>query len=346
MGIVCGVRRVWTLGLISTGCITPTTGDSTAVRVCETSRVASPGAIASLSVTATPIGAVAAWVAPSGVMAQRFADDGSLVEAPAIAWPGTFDATTVASVDDYVVLGAVAGNNTFVTSAPLGVAPYRELGLIGGIVGPSTMVVAGGEPITASVSWGGLLVNGFDNDWNVLTAQISVLTPNATEIAVTANAEQAMVVWPTSSACFFEQVFDTTHGSGWSDPGACTAPRLASTASNATLAFERDGGVYLSQAPIGQLHASNATRFVTGSSPRIAVVGETYWLSYLDATGAIVVGELDGAVGGSAASDAPGLYRSTSLGSADAFELVDIGGEPRVFAATGDALEISTLCAE
>lgn len=303
------------------------------MRVCETSSVTGEGPFTSLSVTSSVWGTTAAWVSPSGVMTQGFADDGSPTETAGLAWPGTFESTAVASVDDYVVLAAVAGDVTSLTNAAFGLRPYRELGLLGGIAGASPVVVAGGDPVTASVSWGGLLVNGFDDQWSVDTAELSVLTPNATEVTMTANAEQAVVVWPTSDACFFEGVYDKATGIDWSDPVTCAAPRLASTASDAALVFERDGSIYFVRATPSQLHASNASRIATGSMPRIVAIGDTYWVGYLDAAGEVVIAR-------------PGTSGSLSLGAAEAFELTVVGDRPQIFATTGDALEISTVCAD
>ena len=337
MGVFRRAKAIATVATIAIGgCVTESEPDSPAVRACGQSSVAIAGPITSLSVAPTSIGAVAAWVGPNGAMTARFAPDRTMTQAPQLAWPGTYDSVTVAAVDDYVILGAVTDNVTSVVSAPFGVLPFRELGILGGITGALPAVIAGGSPVAASVSWGGLLVNGFDDDWNVVTSHISVLTPSSTQVAMTANTVEAMVTWSTDDACYFERVFDTTSGAGWSDPTACTAPRLASTATNTTLAYERAGGIYLANAAPAQLHASDAARFATGSSPRIITIGTTPWLAYLDTGGAIIAGPLDDS----------GAGMSTPLGSADAFELTALEGRATIFAASGDALEITTLCAD
>jgi hypothetical protein len=334
MGFVFATWRSWMPGIVGAGCITGcVTSTSSSMRACETQRVTGDGPFASLSVTSSTWGTTAAWITPSGVMTQRFADDGSPAETAGLAWPGTFDSTTVASVDDYVVLSAVAGEVSVMANASFGQRPYRELGLLSGIAGASPVVVAGGDPVSASVSWGGLLVNGFDAQWNVITAELSVLTPNASEVTMTANAEQALVVWPTGDACFFEAVYDKATGSDWSDPVTCSAPRLASTASDAALVFERDGGIYFVRAAPAQLHASNATRIAAGSMPRIVAIGDAYWVGYLDAAGEVVIAR-------------PGTSAALSLRAADLFELTVVGGTPQIFATAGDVLDVSTVCSD
>ena len=285
-------------------------------------------------------GAVVVWVAPkaSSVMAERIGIDGSPADAPVVAWAGSYDAATAATVDDQVVIAAIAGQTTFLVSAPLGVAPYRELGLLGGISGASPMVVAGGERLAPSVGYGGLLVNPFDDVWTIQTSSLAVLTPNATQVAATANDHEAMLAWPTSDSCFIERVFASTRDAGWVEPVVCGLPRLASTDEEAALVYERDGNVYVVHGAPEDLHPAEAILLAAGHAPRIAVVDGVYWVSYLDANNSVVVG----------AFAANGTFQPIAepLGSADAHELAIVGGSPRVFAATGGTIVSDALCVE
>lgn len=311
--------------------------DSPALAVCGQQRVDGFAPTTQLSIAVTASGTNVVWVPAGGgsVMTQRLATDGHVLGDPTIAFAGMFSDATAAVVDDQVIVGALDGDQTWMLAAPLGAPPYRELAIVGGIVGASPIALAGGQRVTASVSYGGMFVNAFDDAWIARTSTHAVLTSSAREIAVAHGDSEALVVWPTQDTCYVEQLADAAHGTTWTDAGACLAPRLATTAADSALVFERDGDIYLARGVVPR--ATDAVRIGSGTEPRIVAAGTTFWLSYVDATGAVIAGVVDGGVG----------VRTLPLdGAATAHELAVAGGVPHVYTAGPAGLTVSALCTE
>jgi hypothetical protein len=293
---------------------------------CESSRVAGVSA-RELAVAPAPGGAVIAWAGSDGLMTM----DGVIA-------PGAFEHVVAAAVGDRVVIGASQGDNTLVFGAALGLAPYRELALIGGIAGASPVVTAGGVRLAPSVWYGGLLVATFDDSWLAHTATLAVPTPAAIELAATSVGDEAAIVWSAGGDCYVERVLDAASGVGWHEPGACRAPHLASIDSGVALAFEGDDGVHLAVAgSIDALHPASAPLVAPGArAPRIVASGGAYWLAYLDDAGTAIAGFVD----------ADGAVHATALGAASALELAVYSGAPRVVAADTDGISQTALCTE
>ncbi|HSD89103.1 MAG TPA: hypothetical protein VLB44_16355, partial [Kofleriaceae bacterium] len=135
--------------------------------------------------------------------------------------------------------------------------------------------------------------------------------------------------------CYIEQLADAAHGTTWTDAAGCLAPRLASAVTDSALVFERDGDIYLARGVVPR--ASDAVRIGAGSEPRIIAVGTTFWLSYVDATGAVIAGVVDDGL----------RVRTLPLdGAATALELAVAGGVPHLYAAGPAGLTVSALCTQ
>jgi hypothetical protein len=272
------------------------------------------------------------WATGDGVM------QADLTGATQMIAPGAYDRVVAATVGDRVVVGASAGDVTMVYGSALGIAPYRELALIGGIAGASPVVTAGGARLAPSVWYGGLLVAEFDDSWIAHTAELAVLTPASTEVAATSVGNEATIVWPAGDACYVERAFDAANGAGWNEPGACRAPHVASVGGGVALVFEQDDGVHLALAATPDaLHPSAAPLVAPGArSPRLIAQGGMYWLAYVDANGTAVAGFVDG----------DGAVQTIALAPASALELAVISGTPRVLALDSSGLALTALCAE
>ena len=267
-------------------------------------------------------GARVVWPDASGGRRVELAAGGAAIGAPEMIAAGAFDRAVAATVGDRVVVAASRGDTTSVLGAALGVAPYLELALIGGVAGNAPVVTAGGTKLAPSVWYGGLLVSALDDSWIAHTAQLAVLTPASTEIAAATVGDTAVIVWSTADTCYVEVATSETTGTTWSMLGACHAPALAG---DGTLVFERPDGVYLGDVHGAQLIAPGAR------APRVASAGGRTWLAYLDASGNAVAG-------------VPG--EMLSLGPASSLELVEFGGAPRVVTAGDGGLTTTALCAE
>ena len=318
--------------LLVGGCVSPAIEVAHDPQPAVCAQAALPGiGTSSLEVVATPLGATMIWI-DGGVRALRLDPDTRAVGDAALAWPGTFDRASVATIGDQVIVGAVAGDWSWMLAAPLGLPPYRELGILGGLSGESPVVVAGGQRLATTVSYGGMQVNELDATWTPKTSLQMVLTGSARDVAATALGGEAIVVWPTEGACHVARLFDAANGASTTEAVTCGAPRLAASALDVGLVFERDGGVYFARAAASELSPANAVRIGDGRAPRLVAVGDRYWVSYLDATGALVAGWPDQLV-----EVAP---------AATAHELAIVGGMPRVFAANAEGVAVSTMCVD
>lgn len=333
--------RTVALAVALGGCLAPPTlavpGEPAPV-VCETTG-ATDVLAGELSIAPTFNGATLVWVPAGGgaIGTRRITRDARPAGEVSVAWPGAYQHAVAATMEDQVIVGAIAGDVTFMLSAPLGIAPFRELAILGGLVGESPVVFAGGERLAPTVSYGGLLVNGFDDKWGAHTSELAVLTPQSREVVATAVGREAIAVWSTQEACYLERMYGVSKGATSAEPGACHGPRIAANGGELALVFERPDGVYLARGTAAALHPTQAVRIAAGRAPRIASDTGHFWLSYLDETGAVVVGVLG--------SD--DVLRTLALAGAPAtHELAVVGDLPRVFAADSSGLTISALCAD
>jgi len=345
--------RLALVGASLAACVSPTLDETPEPGPAVCARDTLPIASATqVEVAATPLGATMVWTTPAGVMVQRLDMNARAVGDAVLAWPGTYERATIATLGDQVIIAAVSGDVTWMLSAPLGLPPYRELAILGGIVGESPIVNAGGQHLAASVSYGGMQVTAFDASWTPLTSVQSVLTGDAHEVAAASVGTSAIVAWPSQSTCNIARLFDAAAGESWLEPGRCDAPHIATavetTAVETTaLVFEREGGIYLTR----QLSPSTALRIADGRAPHIVAVADRYWLSYIGSDGTLVAGDADqvAAVAEQIASGDGTLARGEDplavIGPTEAHELAVIGGIPRAFITGPTSLTVASLCA-
>ena len=201
----------------------PTPSEDVQPYVCASSTVAAVPPSSTIAIATMPYGEVALW-APTGgpVMQQRLDQSAVPVGDPEVVWKWPATSLSAALIDDTMVVGAVSGDGTYVLGAPLGVAPYRELTILNGSSGASPIVVAGGDRLAPSVSYGGLLLTSFDASWQPHTSEISVLTAESHELAATALDGEAVIAWPTADdSCYFESASDQATGATRTGALAC-----------------------------------------------------------------------------------------------------------------------------
>jgi hypothetical protein len=337
------VTRLALVLTLAGGCVSPPgidVPDEAVPFACEQTRSAAVGRTSQLGVALTSAGATAVWVPAGGgpLMSQALARDGRPLAEPEVAWAGSYEGVTVAAIDEQVIVGAVDGDVTWMLAAPFGMPPYRELAIVGGVVGASPLVLAGGQRVTASVSYGGMLVNSFDDAWRARTSVHAVLTASSREVAMAQADGEALVAWPTATACFVERLYNAWSGITRSDEGRCGTPRLAASGGDAALVFERDGDILVARATPDALRARDAAVIARGREPRVVAHDGAYWVSYLDPSGDVVAGRLDDEL------RLHGVALGDEAGAADAHELVVSDGLPRAFVAGPGGLTTSGLC--
>ncbi len=308
--------------------------------VCASSTIAAVTPSAAIAIAPVSDGEVVLWAPPGGqVMQQRLDQSAAPIGDPEVVWKWPATSLSAALIDDTMVVGAVSGDGTYLLGAPLGVAPYRDLTILNGSSGTSPIVVAGGDRLAPSVSYGGLLLTSFDASWQPHTSELSVLTAESHELAATALDGEAVVAWPTADdTCYFESASDEATGATRSATLACRAPRFAATSTEVVLAFERGYDIVTTRGTPATIDMADATTIAGGHSPRLVADGDRVWLSYLDPNGQIVVGVL-GDDGSMKATTIPGDEPT-------GHELAVTNGVAQTFATTPAGLVATSVCTD
>jgi hypothetical protein len=148
-----------------------------------------------------------------------------------------------------------------------------------------------------------------------------------------------VAAWATKTECFMMTMFTAQPGPMDKLPEACTSPQLAidSATQIGHLVFEGNDGIHiLETSHVRFVDASKLLR-AGGTSPRVLFDGQRFWVSYLDASGQIVVGYLDGSH----------LNSTTVVGpnpGARGYDLAMIAGQVWVVAFDGSGYSASRLC--
>jgi hypothetical protein len=208
-----------------------------------------------------------------------------------------------------------------------------------GFIAKDTMLLANGDRITPTSCSAGLTVNPYDPTWTPTASQLAVNTTLSTGLASTPFGTDAMVVWSTADSCYLERVIHLGQGTGGMQSWACPFPRIAANApaSTGTLAYEGTDGVRLASFSADAVDAASTLVAPGATSPRIAFDGTTYWLAYLDQSGAIAVGYLD-------SSGALQVTTTDVTAAHDAFELTVANGQVWVVAAGVGGIESRQIC--
>jgi hypothetical protein len=189
----------------------------------------------------------------------------------------------------------------------------------------------------------GLRLEGFDASWQAKTIRVATSEP-ATGMTAATMGHATVAAWATKARCYMTAVFGPQPGPLASVPEACVSPRLAidSATARGQLVYEASDGIRMMSTELTSFVGSSQRIAQSGSAPRVLWDGHRFWISYLDATGAIVVGYLDGGD--------TGKYVSTMVvgprPGASAYELAMIDGQVWVVSFVSDGIAASRLCIE
>ena len=253
---------------------------------------------------------------------------------------GNFSAASASYVDNKLFASAVSGAVVLVHIVPPGLGSSTQIAMLDGLyVAKDTMLLANGDRITPTSCSAGLTVNPYDPTWMPTASQLAVNTTMSTGLASTPFGADAMVVWSTMDACYLERVIHLGQGAGGMQGWACPSPRIAANApaSTGTLAYEGTDGVRLASFSADAVDAASTLVAPGATSPRIAFDGTTYWLAYLDQSGAIAVGYLD-------STGALQVTTTDVTAAHDAFELTVANGQVWVVAAGVGGIESRQIC--
>lgn len=206
----------------------------------------------------------------------------------------TVTSLSASRVDDRFIVGFVADGQTHITALRDDLGDYRELAVAeGSMVGERTVMRARNVRVTATGGANGLVATTFDNAWQSMGSQVIESTV-PTSLTTAAYGTDAMMAWSTDSECHVQRV---AADDGSMRPYPCQNARIAVDymLRGGWMVYERDGGVMISQIDVnGHNMIANQRQLVAnGRSPRIAYDGTTFWASYVDVHGDVVVGLLD-----------------------------------------------------
>jgi hypothetical protein len=225
-----------------------------------------------------------------------------------------FTSTGANYVDGSLIATAVSASRALVQIIAPDLSTYTEIANLDGMYASEEAVLhANTARITPTACSGGLMVNPYTG-WTSDGTQLTLTSNQSTGLDSTPFGAEALSIWSTADSCHMVRHTSRNQGVATSlDTMACRSPRLASDGTTA-LALYEDGGM-IQQLPLAADTFGTVAPFASGSSPRVLFDGTQYWVGYLDPTGALVVGYLDGAGG----------FASVALPDAtpdhDAFEL-------------------------
>jgi len=307
--------------------------------------VAPPDRDLDLSIATMPSSTAVSWVAHANgaLYGAMLASDWSMITAPSgtmIRTGGWVDGS-VQYIDGQLVAGeAETGrgavkydtmDGTFANASEFGCPTASYLP-------KPPMLHAGGDLIAPTVSDTGLSVWQITG-WNITTAATTT-APSAAATGITATeiGNRAFIVWPTANGCNTMTLQNATTGTSQASAASCDAPRVAAGGTSVALVYETGAGVAIVRDDPMAIDPANGTMLAAGgTSPRIAFDGIRYWTSYLDASGAVVVGY----------QDTNGVLRSTQLATTprhDAYELAIVDYEPWIVALDASGLVATRLC--
>lgn len=252
-----------------------------------------------------------------------------------------FTSLSASRVDDRFVLGLVADGATHITVVRDDLGDFRELAVAAGeLTGDTSMMHVRSARVATTGSGKGLVATTFDENWVATGSQI--ISPSvATSMMSAAYGSDAVVAWSTADECHLRRV---AAGVESVQPYACQNGRLAVDFGlrGGWMVYERGDGIMLSRIDANaSVHSmiGNPTQLVAlGRSPRIAFDGETFWTSYLDAHGDVVVGMLDETGGMQTAA----INEMTP--SSDGYDLVVGSGSASVYGIVSGRLGATHVC--
>ena len=250
-----------------------------------------------------------------------------------------FTQLSASRIDERFVVGLVAGERTHVTAVRDDLGDYRELAVADGtLVGDSTIVRSRGGRVAMTAGSTGVVATAFDAEWRATGSE--VISPTApTSMTSATYGLTSLIAWSTANECHVQGVSAQT---GAMRPYSCEGARLAVDFDlrGGWMVYERGAGLALARITAGSHHMIGSEQVLasTGTSPRIAYDGNTFWASYLDANGEVVVGMLD----------ETGGFRSTTVSgttpTADGYDLAVGTGSASIFAVDRIGIGATHLC--
>jgi hypothetical protein len=188
----------------------------------------------------------------------------------------------------------------------------------------------------------GLWMHHFSDSFELLDSKHVVETAPARSMAAAQMGSSLFTTWSTDSACYMMLSHSIGPGVDTRLPFPCENARIAvsPTTGDGLVVFDSVDGVHMMRVSPSQF--GGEPTFVRGksTSPRTLFDGTTFWLSYLDPRGDIVVGFVDPSHG----------VVTMSLGgpkpAAGAYEFVMIDGSPWVFSVGDEGYSAYRMCVD
>jgi hypothetical protein len=307
---VCGVQS-WTTGLAAI----PGMNVSVAARH---------------DVTGVPDGAVVLATPREGGTLTGFVLDTrmDMVSERKLAIDGAFTQVVASYVNDRLVSTAVQDGAVFMhlLDNDLGNPQYTAK-LPGTMVADPAFYKTQADIVMPVAGDDGLWLHRFDDSLEPLDSKLVIPTKPARSMTAAQMGVALFTAWSTDSECYM--MLTSTFGGGIDTrlPVACHDPRISinQQTSEGVMVFDSPEGVRLMNIYGGQFGGdARVLREGTGAA-RTVHDGTSFWISYLDTRGDIIVGFLDGKrqlVTMSLAHPRP---------EAGAYELVMVDGSPWVF---------------
>ncbi len=266
-----------------------------------------------------------------------------MITATKVPIDGTFTQVTASYVNDRTVAAAVHDDTVVVNLLDENLANPQLLAKVPGrFLAEPGFFHTQAELVMPVVGDDGLWLHRFDDSLTLLDSKHVLATAPATAMTAAQLGVAMLTAWSTDSDCYLMLTSTYSPGTSARVESACNAPRVAvdQHTGAGVMVFEGADGVH--QMPIQQTQFGGASRLVRpgSSAPRTVFDGSSFWVSYLDERGDVIVGFLD----------ANRHLVSMSLGgpkpTAGAYDLVMVGQNPWILTLGSDGYSAYRLCAE
>jgi hypothetical protein len=188
----------------------------------------------------------------------------------------------------------------------------------------------------------GLWLHRFGASLEPLESKLVVASSPARSLTAAQLGVAMLTAWSTDTACHIMLTSTFSKGLTATVPSACADPRISVNQKNgdAVLVFDSSEGVQLMTVQPSQLSSEARLLRPGTAAPRTLFDGTSFWISYLDPRGDILVGFLDG----------NGQLITMSLAGpkpeAGAYELVMVDGSPWIFSLGTEGYSAYRMCVE
>lgn len=298
-----------------------------------------------VSVAPHPAGAAVLAVPRAGGSIAGFVLDTrmDMINATKVPIDGTYTQVTASYLNDRTVAAAVHDDTIVVSLLDENLANPQLLAKVPGrFLAEPAFFHTQSELVMPVVGDDGLWLHRFDKSLTLLDSKHVLATAPATAMTAAQLGVAMLTAWSTESDCHLMLTSTYSPGTTAHVESACNAPRVAvdQHTGAGVMVFEGTDGVH--EMPIQQTQFGGASRLVRpgSSAPRTLFDGTSFWVSYLDERGDIIVGFLDAnrhLVSMSLAGPKP---------TAGAYDLVMVGQNPWVLSLGSDGYSAYRLCVE